>query len=235
MNTSEKMQSFAAEEMQEEADDELVRRFIGGDEPSFAKIVRRYEAKIFGVAKRILRNHADAEEITQDTFVRAHRGLANFRGDSALGTWLQTIAMNLARNRYWYFFRRCRHLTLSLDSPIGNGKTATLADLFSSASPDPAREKCKGEFEELIAACMNNLSASHRAILILRSSKNFSYEEIANQLGVCPGTVKSRIARARECLRACLAAACPEFGPTAPVSEWFEQTRASNSLASPCS
>jgi RNA polymerase sigma-70 factor (ECF subfamily) len=66
---------------------------------------------------QLLRNHQDAEEVTQDAFIRAHRGLANFRGDSAFSTWLYQIATNLARNRYWYWWRRKRDHSVSLDAP----------------------------------------------------------------------------------------------------------------------
>src|SRR5512132_1613034 len=109
----------AAASHQEAAHDaELVRRFNAGDEAAFVEIMTRYREKIFSVALALLRNRADAEEIAQDTFIRAHRGLARFRGDSSLATWLHRIAVNLARNRYWYFFRRRRHATLSLDCAL---------------------------------------------------------------------------------------------------------------------
>ena len=86
-------------------DDELVRRFNAGDESAFVEIMGRYRVKILYVAIDLLHNHADAEEIVQDTFIRAYRGLARFRGDaSLLATWLHRIAANLARNRYWYYF-----------------------------------------------------------------------------------------------------------------------------------
>src|SRR6266700_1341121 len=101
-------------------DAELVRRFRAGDDSAFVDIMNRYREKIFTIVLGLLRNHADAEEIAQDTFIRAHRGLANFRGDSSLATWLHRIAVNLSRNRYWYFFRRRRHATLSLDCPLGD-------------------------------------------------------------------------------------------------------------------
>jgi RNA polymerase sigma-70 factor (ECF subfamily) len=100
-------------------DADLVRRFNSGDESAFGEIMTRHKTRIFAAAIALLRNHADAEEITQDTFVRAHRGLARFRGDSSVATWLHRIAVNLARNRYWYFFRRRRHATLSLDAALG--------------------------------------------------------------------------------------------------------------------
>jgi RNA polymerase sigma-70 factor (ECF subfamily) len=206
-------------------DTELVQRFVAGDEEAFVEIMRRYQAKIFAVAHSLLHNHADAEEITQDTFVRAHRNLPRFRGDSSLATWLHRIAVNLARNRYWYFFRRRRHCTLSLDCPIGEDGDATLADLFASGTPDPAHESSREEFAELVSTCMEKLDSHHREILTLRNLHNRSYDEIAQQLGINPGTVKSRIARARERLRARLAEACPEFAPDAAPSEWFEPAR----------
>ena len=185
----------------------------------------RYQAKIFTVTQGLLHNHADAEEITQDTFIRAHRNLRGFRGDSSLATWLHRIAVNLARNRYWYFFRRRRHATLSLDCPIGEDGDATLSDLISTDAPDPARVSTREEFSTLVSECMDSLEPHHREILILRNVHNHSYDEIAGQLGINVGTVKSRIARARESLRVKLAETCPEFAPDADPSDWFEPAR----------
>src|SRR5207237_9631658 len=119
---------------------------------AFVEIMTRYRDKIFTVAISLLRNHADAEEIAQDTFIRAHRGLARFRGDSSLATWLHRIAVNLARNRYWYFFRRRRHTTLSLDCTLTDEGDATFADLIATESPDPARESATNEFATPVAA-----------------------------------------------------------------------------------
>src|SRR5271169_363091 len=82
----------------------LVRRFNAGDGNAFAEIMTRHRGRIFSIALGHLRNRSDAEEITQDTFVRAHRGLARFRGDSSLGTWLHTIAFNLSCNLRKYHF-----------------------------------------------------------------------------------------------------------------------------------
>src|SRR5277367_3297354 len=95
--------------MQEAAHDaDLVRRFNAGDEDAFVEIVSRHRGKIVSIALSHLRNHADADEISQDTFIRAHRGLARFRGDSSLATWLHRIAFNLSQNRHKYHFRRRR-------------------------------------------------------------------------------------------------------------------------------
>ena len=205
----------------------LVTRFNAGDDAAFVQIMERYRAKIFTVTLGLLRNHADAEEITQDTFIRAHRGLARFRGDSSLATWLYRIAVNLARNRYWYFFRRRRQGSLSLDCALSEENSGTFSDLVADTTQDPAQEAATGEFTGLINACMDKLDARHREILTLRNVLNRSYEEIANALGINVGTVKSRIARARENLRALLAEACPEFSPESAPSDWFIPTRSS--------
>ncbi len=209
----------------------LVLRFNNGDEGAFVEIMNRYQAKIFNIVLGLLRNRADAEEITQDTFIRAHRALARFRGDSSLATWLHRIAVNLARNRYWYFFRRRRHATLSLDCALGDDSTATFTDLVASEAPDPSREAATGEFSSLIATCMERLDERHREILTLRNILNRSYDEIGQTLGLNVGTVKSRIARARENLRTLLAEMCPEFAPESEPSDWFEPSRANGRLA----
>lgn len=213
-----------------EYDAKLVHEFNAGQESAFVEIMTRYREKIFSVALALLRNRADAEEIAQDTFIRAHRGLARFRGDSSLATWLHRIAVNLARNRYWYFFRRRRHATLSLDCALSDDSEATFADLVATDAPNPAREAATDEFSALVATCMEKLDARHREILTLRNLLNHSYDEIAQSLGINVGTVKSRIARARGNLRALLVEACPEFSPDAAPADWFEPARPAGRL-----
>ncbi len=203
----------------------LVQRFNGGDERAFVEIMERYQTKVFSIAFTLLRNRTDAEEIAQDTFIRAHRALGRFRGDSSLATWLHRIAVNLSRNRYWYFFRRRRHSTLSLDCPLGAENDGTFAELIATDAPSPAQENACNEFSAIIASCMERLDASHREILTLRNDLNRSYDEIAAVLNLNVGTVKSRIARARQNLRAHLVAACPEFSAAAEISDWFEPAR----------
>jgi RNA polymerase sigma-70 factor (ECF subfamily) len=202
----------------------LVDRFSTGDEAAFVQIMKRHHGKIFSAVLRLLRNHADTEEITQDTFIRAHRGLAKFRGDSSLATWLHRIAVNLARNRYWFYFRRRRQDSLSLDFTFTDS-SGTFADLIADEAQDPARGAVVGEFTALVDRCMARLEIRQREILTLRNVLNYSYEEIATAVGTNVGTVKSRIARARENLRLLLAETCPEFAPGAALSEWFLPAR----------
>ena len=207
-------------------DTALVQRFNGGDETAFTELVHRYRGRIYGLTLNLLHNAADAEEITQDTFIRAYRGLSRFRGDSSLSTWLYRIALNLARNRYWYFFRRRRQHWLSLDRPLSEESEATFADLVAASDHDPAQETVTSEFTALIAACMERLDHKHREILIMRNVLDLSYEEIARALGINVGTVKSRIARAREYLRALLTELCPDLKPALSLADFFLTARA---------
>lgn len=205
----------------------LVSRFNSGDESAFVEIVGRYHAKMMQVALRLLHNQSDAEEIAQDTFIRAHRGLAKFRGDSSLAAWLYRIALNLSRNRYWHYFRRRRHATLPLDGEFSDTNRASFADLVASDTPGPAHEAVTKEFTEIVAGCMDRLNPGQREILLLRNVRQHSYREISRLLGITIGTVKSRVARARESLRAQLAPIYADHtaSPAPSVQHWFESSR----------
>jgi RNA polymerase sigma-70 factor (ECF subfamily) len=210
----------------------LVERLKNGDQSALAEIVSRYRQKMYGVALSLLRDPHDAEEIVQDTFVRAYRGIGRFRGDCSLLTWLHRITMNLARNRYWYFRRRGRHATLSLDCSVNDESSATFGDLVPTEAAGPSRIASQGEFIELVSACMERLDPMHREILTLRNILNQSYTDIADALDLEEGTVKSRIARARGCLRTLMAEVCPEFRPDAAPTEWLdlEHSRSNGTL-----
>jgi RNA polymerase sigma-70 factor (ECF subfamily) len=183
-------------------DQVLVARFKQGDQAAFDEMVSRYWDRIYSMVHQLLRNPQDAEEVTQDAFIRAHRGLVNFRGDSAFSTWLYQIATNLARNRYWYWWRRKRDRSVSFDAPVSHDNETTLAEIIPAEAESPEKEAATQELLDGIAKGMEKLGTKHREILILRNVKNLSYEEIATILGISVGTVKSRIARARESLRA---------------------------------
>lgn len=190
-------------------DAELVSRFNGGDETAFLEIMSLHKEKVFVVAFGILHNHADSEEITQDTFIRAYRGLKKFRGDCSLSTWIYRIALNLSRNRYWYWWRRRRNKELPLDSPLNmnSDNSLILADVLSCDQPKPFDHMGLDEFAHAVAVAMNKLNEKQREILILRIIKSMEYEQIASTLGIDIGTVKSRIARARENLRTIMGSA----------------------------
>lgn len=182
-------------------DDLLIERIKNGDHDAYHDMVARYWDRIFTRVHQLLKNPQDAEEVTQDAFIRAHRGLANFRGDASFSTWLYQIATNLAHNRYWYWFRRKRDYSISLDQPLSDEGDLTLENVMPCGGETPLDAAVTQEFVERVAACMDELGAKHREVLILRNVQNLSYEVIARQLDISVGTVKSRIARARERLR----------------------------------
>jgi RNA polymerase sigma-70 factor (ECF subfamily) len=183
------------------SDELLIERIKQGDAAAYNDIVARYWDRIFSRVLRLLKNQQDAEEVTQDAFIRAHRGLENFRGDASFSTWLYQIATNLARNRYWYWFRRKRECSISLDQPLGGEDGLTLENILPAEGESPSDAALTQEFVDRVSACMEELNPKHREVLVLRNVKNRSYEEIAEALGISVGTVKSRIARARERLR----------------------------------
>jgi RNA polymerase sigma-70 factor (ECF subfamily) len=225
--TSARAARVAASRQEALHDAELVRRFNAGDESAFVEIAQNYRTRMFAVALSMLKNHADAEEIAQDALVRAYRALPKFRGDSSLSTWLHHIALNLARNRYWHLLRRRQNVTCSLDQTLSADGTTTFSDLVATDAAGPAREAATTEFMEVVTTCMARMSPGARTILAMRNAQDLSYQEIAARLGLKIGTVKSRIARAREMLRALMIAACPEFGIEAQPAAWFESIRPS--------
>lgn len=190
----------AAAEAEARVDVTLVRRFNSGDESAFNEIVSRHRRRIFNVVGGCLRDRADVEELVDDTFIRAFGALTRFRGESSLATWLHHIAINLARNRYWFLFRR-RHLASSLDEAFSAETRATLADFAATDSPDPAEKIERDEFTALVVTSLDHLPPRHRDILKLRALLDRSYQDIADELSLNLGTVKSRIARARRHLR----------------------------------
>ncbi|MBN2068479.1 MAG: sigma-70 family RNA polymerase sigma factor [Opitutales bacterium] len=179
----------------------ILQQVKDGDHKAYQQIVDIYWDKIYNRVFGMLKTREDAEEITQDAFIKAHRGLENFRGDASFSTWLFQIANNLATNRYWYWIRRKRDLSISLEQNITDDGDMTLADTLAADVDDPAAITVIQELQTRIDVCLPELNRKHREILELRIKKHFSYEKIAQKLGISVGTVKSRIARARESLR----------------------------------
>ena len=187
-----------------DADELLIERIKAGDMAAYNVMVIRHYDRIFSRVLQLLNNKQDAEEVTQDAFIRAHRSLENFRGDASFSTWLYQIATNLAHNRYWYWFRRKREQSISLDQPQCDDGSLTLENVMPCADENPAEAVVTQEFVDRVSACMQYLNDKHKEVLILRNVKNLTYDEIAQQLEISVGTVKSRIARARESLRGLL-------------------------------
>lgn len=171
------------------------------DMKAWETLMKRYSSKAFHIAYAILGQHHDAEEVTQDAFIRIYRALAKFRGDSEFSTWMYRIVVNQARNRYRWNKRRGAHLTVSINQELELNDNQSLTIDLPDTSKTPDQDMAFREWEKEIAKEMQNLPSVNREALILRNVKNLSYEQIAQILNCKVGTVKSRIARAREELR----------------------------------
>jgi len=165
-----------------------VERLRAGDPGAFEELVRSYQHRVFGVAVRMLGNAAEAEEIAQEVFLRVHRSVSEFRGEAKLSTWLYAITSRLCLNRLQSGERRHRHA----------GEEA-LADVpAGEAGGELERNEVETALRQAIAA----LPEERRIVVVLRDVEGLSYEEIARTLDLEPGTVRSRLHRARMDLKA---------------------------------
>lgn len=176
----------------DEAD--LVRRAQAGDFDAFGHLIEQYRPKIFGLAMRLSKNRQDAEDIFQETFLKAVDNIRRFRGDASFGTWLYVIALNIVRARYK---NRERMELLPLDAYLpdhaAGGKTEpALADWN-----DPLARLTGDELGERLQAALGRLPLKYRMPFILRYSEDLPVAEVAKVLNLSVAATKSRILRAR--------------------------------------
>ena len=163
----------------------LIARAQRGDPSAFEEIVRLYQRRVYGVALRIVRAHDVADDVTQEAFLRAWRSLERFELGRPFGPWVCRIAANLAVNHV----RSPRAREEGL--PDGHAETRTNA-------PGPLGALLDAEGATVLEKAMGQLPQEQRAVLVLRVVEELSYAEIAETLGISPGTVMSRLFRARE-------------------------------------
>lgn len=172
-----------------------------GDTRAFEQLVLRYQRSLYNIAFRISGNDADAVEIVQDTFLAAWRKLAEFRGEAKLSTWLTSITINQARSR-WQQNHQRQLREKSLDCPEEPEQRTSL----QVASEQPTALELLEQYQvcELLERCIKALDQGFREVLVLRDMREMAYDEVAQTLGLREGTVKSRLFRAREAVRACV-------------------------------
>jgi len=171
-------------------EDALVARLRQGDHRAFEELVIAYQHRVFGVALRMLGNRAEAEEIAQETFLRAHRALPEFRGDARLHTWLYAIASRLCLNRL-----------ASADRRLVRGDDDALA-AAPADEPSAAARLERAELDAAVREAIAALPEERRIVVVLRDLEGLSYDEIGDVLDLEPGTVRSRLHRARLDLKA---------------------------------
>jgi RNA polymerase sigma-70 factor (ECF subfamily) len=172
----------------------FVLRLKANDDAAYDELVRTYNNTLFHVAYRMLGDSAEAADVVQEVFLKVFRNISGFKGESALRTWIFRIAFSEILNRLRWWKRRHRSATVSLDDDHdGRGSGLSVTD----TSPGPEQALQSREQERAIQLALGTLSSEHRSIIVLRDIEGFSYNEIADVLGISIGTVKSRIARAR--------------------------------------
>ena len=173
----------------------LVQRVQQGDRRAFDQLVLRYQHKVLKLVMRYMRNHAEAEDIAQEAFLKAYRAIHSFRGDSAFYTWIYRIAINTAKNALVAAKRRPLDYDLDLQDPEQNERNGRLRD---EATPESLL--LTDEIRQTVDAAIGALPEDLRRAVVLREYEGLSYEEIAAVMECPVGTVRSRIFRAREAI-----------------------------------
>ena len=181
-------------------DADLVATARAGDAAAFRRIVLKYQRPIYGLALRMMGSPAEAEDLAQEVFVKAYHGLAGFRGEARLRSWLFTIATNHCLNA---LKARGRRREVPLEPPAGTGDPpdGPTGPVVANGRPTPEEDLVRGELRERVRAALDTLTPDHKAVLVLRDIQGLAYEEIAKVLAIELGTVRSRLHRARMELR----------------------------------
>ncbi len=177
-------------ERHEEINDlELIEEFKAGKEWAFNELVRRYSAKVLTLCTYYLKDREQAYDVSQEVFIKIYRALDRFRGASKLSTWIHTIAINTCKNKL-SFWKRLTTWKKKFDED----------PLTSRPADGPEDEVFRNERQQIVRREIAALPEIHRDIILLKDIQGCSYEEIGQILDITPGTVKSRLHRARDAL-----------------------------------
>jgi RNA polymerase sigma factor, sigma-70 family len=190
---------------EEEQISKLLKKSIKGDGEAFGELIRKYENFIYNIVYQAIGNRDDAFDVSQEVFIKAFRGLKNFRGDCKFSTWMYKIAVNASKD---YIRDKSKRNTVSLSdwTDDDNGdearvsmKPPEIVEESVDAKPEEAYER--NERRELVREAIANLSDDHKNVVVLRDIEGYSYEDISDMLNIEIGTVKSRLNRARNAIK----------------------------------
>ncbi len=183
-------------------DGELVRLAKLGQASAFRAIMQRHNRRLYRVARSVLRDESEAEDVVQEAYVRAFTAIGGFRGEASLSSWLTRIALNEALGR-----KRRRRPTVdlaALDTAAARTEARILMFPTSGAESDPERAAGRGDVRHLLELAIDDLPEPFRVVFVMRVVEEMSIEETAAQLDIRPETVKTRLHRARGLLRKAL-------------------------------
>jgi RNA polymerase sigma-70 factor (ECF subfamily) len=199
-------------------DASLVVRTLAGDQAAYAELVSRYHGEVYHLALRSLRLREDAEDLTQEAFIRAYRALDSFDTARPFGAWIYAITARLCID----FHRRRRVRVVSLTRPEPGSADEEHEWELPDPGEGPAEEFARGETAEELSRLIDLLPHDYRIAILLRHAHDLAYEEIAKALDTPLGTIKARIHRARAQLRAWLEGT--ELAPTSLDETAFEES-----------
>ena len=186
----------------ESRDNALIRRVLDGDNETFYTLLKPYQRMLYASAMSLLGNEADAEEVVQESVLKAYKNLARFRGDCKLSTWLVQITINEGRMR----LRKYReHLYQSLDEPQTNDDGDYTPRDFADWREIPSEALERAQVRRALQDALASLDQKYREVMILRDVNGMSIREAANMLGITEASVKTRLLRARLMMRDLLA------------------------------
>ena len=176
-------------------DRRLVERVQQGDKMAFDLLVTKYQRKLFRLVSRLVNNQTEAEDVVQETFIKAYRALHQFRGDSAFYTWLYRIGINTAKN---FLDNQVRRMQVSADANAGQIEPYEEGENLLRDIDTPESVLASKQIAQTVDIAMDDLPDDLRMALSLREIEGLSYDEIASVMNCPIGTVRSRIFRARE-------------------------------------
>jgi len=179
-----------------DSEEALVKRALDGDQKAYQTIFEAYEQRIFHIIVKIVRNSEEAQDLVQETFIKAFGSLKSYNPDYRFTTWLYKIAANTSID----YIRKKKIQTMSLDQPIET-KDGEVGMEVADMSHHPEREYSEKEKRLSISEAIDSLPEKYKQVIIMRHQEDKSYEQIAELLKVPVGTVKARIFRARELLK----------------------------------
>ena len=178
----------------------LIADLCEGDETALAPLVEKYKRMVYRLAMQITKNHADADDVMQETFIKVYRSIRTFRKDAAFETWLYRIAVNEALN---FVKRRERQRASTLET-VSETEYETTLRYRTQIANDPHAHAEKAELRHHVTEAVNTLSLKHRTVVILHEFEGLTHAEIASILNCSEGTVRSRLHYARKKLRTLL-------------------------------
>ena len=179
--------------MQKETENKIIQRVLAGDKNAFEHLVLANQKNVYNLALKMTRNEDDALDVSQEAFVKAYQQLNAFRGDSKFSVWLYRLTYNLCID---FIRKKSKQTTVSLDYKDDENETSSyeIPDLRDLPEDSAIRKEMRKTIEQSI----DGLNPDHREVLIMREITGLSYDEIAETLKISVGTVKSRLARARQ-------------------------------------